>query len=268
MQDREPVQRVAFAELLEAMRAEQGYDARKTTNLARFQAGVFLRIAEQARARRPQGPPLFFGHAEWFQAYLETVGLSAEQAPISCRLSNENLQDAWVEYRKYRVVRQVSEGLPVRVALNVRVGPLPQASVPESYSYDDLASTPRLRVTVERAYRYRLLDLGDQVVFDEIQGLHGRPTSGLLGALFRLIGEAHAVFSRMAVANDGIQVVVGQAKKAFLVRTATVTIQPDGTAERGVPEGRSDLAALEARLREPLGIEYLPWPEPHDSSAP
>jgi len=261
------VQRVAFADLLEAMRAEQGYDARKTTNLARFQAGVLLRLAEQARARRPQGPPLFFGHAEWFQAYLETVGLSAEQAPISCRLSNENRQDAWVEYRKDRVMRP-REGLPVHLALNVLVGPPSRAPVPVRYSYDDFDSTPRLRVTVERVYRYRLLDLGHQVVFDEVQGLHGRPTSGLLGALFRLIGEAHAVFSRMAVASDGVQVVVGQAKKAFLARTATVTIRPDGTAERGVPQGRPDLAALEARLREPLAIEYWPWPEPPDGGAP
>ena len=265
---REPVQRVAFAELLEAMREEKGYDARKTTNLARFQAGVLLRLAGQARDRRPQGPPLFFSHAEWFQAYLDTVGLSAERASISCRLSYENRQDAWVEYRGYRVVRQVNGRLPVRLALNVRVGPLPQASVPARYSYDDLASIPQLRVTVERVYRYRLVDLGDQVLFDQIQGLHGRPTSGLLGALFWLVGEGHAVFSRMAVANDGVQVVVGQARKAFIARTATVTIQPDGTAEEGVPEGRPDLAALEARLREPLGIEYLPWPEPHDASAP
>jgi hypothetical protein len=264
-----PVQRVAFAELLSAMRAERGYDARKTNNLARFQARVILRLAEQARARRPDGPPLFFGHAEWFQAYLETAGLRAEQASISSRLSYENRQDAWVEYRTHRVVRQVSGRLSVRLALNVRVGPLPQASLPARYSYDELASTPRLRVTVERAYRYRLLDLGDQLVFDEIQGLHGRPTSGLLGALFTLIGEGHAVFSRMAVANDGVQVVVGQARKGFLVRTATATIQPDGRAEGGVPAGRPDLAALEARLREPLGIEYWPWPEPpHDGGAP
>jgi hypothetical protein len=122
---------------------------------------------------------------------------------------------------------------------------------------------------VEREYRYRLLDLGDQVVFDEIRGLHGRPLSGLLGALFTLIGEGHAVFSRMAVAEDGVQLVVGQARKGFLVRTATATIQPDGTAEGGVPAGRPDLAALEARLREPLGIEYWPWPEPRqDDGAP
>jgi hypothetical protein len=147
----------------------------------------------------------------------------------------------------------------VHLALNVCVGLLPQASAPLRYSYDDTASTPRLRVTVERTYRYRLLDLGDQVVIDDIQGLYGRPTSGLLGLLFMLIGEGRAVVSRMAFAADGTQVMVGQAKKAFVSRTATVTVQPDGTAEAGVPGGRTDLAALEARLRQPLGTEYVPW---------
>lgn len=256
-----PVQRVSYTELLEAMRAEQGYDARETTNLARFQAGVILRLAERARTRAPEGPPLFFDHAEWFRAYLETVGLSPEQASVSCRLSVASRQDAWVDYRRERVVRQVKAGRAVRLALNVCVGPLPQASVPPRYSYDDDASTPRLRVTVEREYRYRLLDLGDQVVLDDIEGLHGRPTSGVLGLLFALIGEGRAVRSRMAFASDGTQVMVGQAKKAFVVRTATVTVHPDGTADHGVPRERPDLVALETRLREPLGVEYVPWPE-------
>jgi len=267
-QDREPAQRVAFSELLEAMRAEHGYDARKTTNLARFQAGVLLRLATRAQALEPEGPPLFFDHTDWMRAYLETVGLRYEQASISSRLSHENRQNAWVEYREGHVVRHLRGRPPARLALNVLVGPLPEASVPPRYFYDDLTSTPRLRVTVERVYRYRLLDLGDRVVLDEIQGLHGRPTSGLLGALFSLIGEAHAVFSRMAVASDNTQVVVGQARKGLFVRTVAVTIQPDGTAERGVPPGRPDLAALEARLREPLELEYVPWPESQGSRSP
>jgi hypothetical protein len=255
-----PVQRVAFAELLDAMRAERGYDAGKATNLARFQAAVLLRVAARAKVRRPDGPPLFFDHAEWFKAYLDTVGLSEEQAPLASRLSRDNRQDAWVEYRIARVVRGTSR--PLRLALSVRVAPLPGVLVPPHYSYDDLASEPHLRVTVERTYRYRLVDFGDRVVFDEMHGLHGRPTSGLLGALFRLIGEGHAVYSRLAVADDEVQVMVGQARKGAFVRTATVTIWPDGTATRGLPPGRPDLKALEQRLREPLGIEYLPWTDP------
>jgi hypothetical protein len=257
----EPAQPVAFAELLEAMGAERGYDARKTTNLARFQAGVLQRLAGQARERRPDGPPLFIGHADWFHAYLRTVGLAVEEASISSRLSFENRQDVWVEYRAERVIRKVVEGPPVQLALNVSVAPLPGAAVPARYSYDDLASTPHLRVTVEREYRYRLLGFSDQVFFDGIEGLHGRPTTGLLGLLFRLIGEAHPVYSRIAVASDDVQVVVGHARKGFLSRTATVTIQPDGTADAGVPKGRADLAALERRLRQPIRIEYAPWPD-------
>jgi len=254
-------QPVAYAELLRAMRAEQGYDVRKTTNLARFQAGVLLRLAEEAHSRRPDGPPLFVGHADWFRAYLQSVGLSPAEVPISVRLSFENRQDVWTEYRQDRVIRRVVEGPPVRLALNVWVAPSQGHPLPARYSYDDLDSTPHLRVTVEREYRYRLVDFGDQVLFDQFEGLHGRPTSGLLGLLFTLIGEARAVYSRIAVADDGVQVVVGQARKGFLTKTATVTIQPDGTAEAGVPKDRPDLVALEKRLRVPIEIEYVPWPE-------
>ncbi len=257
----EPSQPVAYGDLLAAMRAERGYDARKTTNLGRFQAGVLLRLAKEAHQRRPSGPPLFVGHADWFHAYLQTVGLSPAKVSISARISFENRQDVWIEYRQDRVVRKVVEGPPVRRALNVSVAPLPGSSVSARYSYDDLDSTPHLRVTVEREYRYRLVDFADQVFFDQFQGLHGRPTTGLLGLLFRLIGEGHLVYSRIAVAEDQVQLVVGHARKGFLSRTATVTIQPDGTAEAGVPEDRPDLLALERRLRAPIEIEYVPWPE-------
>jgi hypothetical protein len=257
----DPTQPVPYAELLRAMRAERGYDAGKTTNLARFQAGVLLRLAAQAQKRRPDGPPLFVGHDDWFRAYLQAVGLSAAEVPISVRLSFENRQDVWIEYRQDRVIRRVVEGPPVRLALNVWVAPLPGSSLPARYSYDDVDSTPHLHVTVEREYRYRLVDFGDQVFFDQFEGLHGRPTSGLLGLLFRLIGEGHLVYSRIAVADDQVQVVVGQARKGFLSKTATVTIQPDGTAHAGVPKDRPDLRALEKKLREPLEIEYVPWPE-------
>lgn len=254
-------QRVPLAELAAAMAAEQGYDARKITNLPRFQAGVLLRLAAQARARRPDGPPLFIDHVQWFEAYLERVGLAAAQAPISSRLSFEHRQDTWIEYRPERVVRQVVEGPPLSQALNVYIGPQAGAAVPPRYSYDDLDSDPQLRVTVERSFRYHLLDLGQWVLFDEIEGLYGRPTTGLLGALFTLIGEARAVYSRIAIAEDQVQVVVGRGQKGFLSRTATVVIRPDGTATRDVPRGRPDLAALEERLRQQLEIEYAPWPD-------
>src|SRR3989304_2367044 len=74
---------------------------------------------------------------------------------------------------------------------------------PSFYSYDDTRASPNLRVTQKRLIRYRLLDYGDRIWYAEVEGLHGRPTSGVLGALFGLIGEARVLESRSAFAVDG-----------------------------------------------------------------
>jgi hypothetical protein len=42
-------------------------------------------------------------------------------------------------------------------------------------------------------------------------------------------------------------------------KTATVTVQPDGVAEKGVPDDRADLAAMEERLKLDLEIKYHPY---------
>jgi hypothetical protein len=105
---------------------------------------------------------------------------------------------------------------------------------------------------------YRLLDYGDMIVYAEVSGLRGRPTSGVLGALFDLLGEVSIVESRMALAADGMQVSRGRGKKAFIDVTATVTVTPEGKGNKGLPAGRPDLAALEARLKRPIRIKFKP----------
>ena len=77
--------------------------------------------------------------------------------------------------------------------------------------------------------------------------------------LFDLIGEARVEESRSAVLADA-QVVRGRASKWGFDSTETVTVWSDGHAERGVPADRSDLVALEARLKEPLSIRFKPMP--------
>ena len=124
-------------------------------------------------------------------------------------------------------------------------------------SYEDTLSTPQLKVTNERVITYRLLDYGDMMVFDEITGFRGRPTTGLLGLLFQVIGEGHVVESRVAVAPGGLQITRARAKKVFEVAT-TVTVYPDGRTEKDLPPGRGDLAPIEARLKQPLRLRYLP----------
>jgi hypothetical protein len=246
-------------EILAAMRASQGFDPTATTNGARFQAEVLLRLARAAQARG-SGAPLFLGHAEWFSAYLARTGLAAEKAPPFVRLAFEHGQDMEVDYRADRVIREVKQGPRPDLALNVRLWWAETRDGPTRYSYEDTLSTPRLKVTNSRVMAYRLLDFGDMVAFGEIEGLFGRPTSGVLGVLFKLVGEGHVEENRMAISSDGLQVARARARKAFFEVVTTVTVYPDGRTEKDLPPGRRDLLEIEARLKRPWLAGYQPLP--------
>lgn len=129
---------------------------------------------------------------------------------------------------------------------------------PKSYSYEDLLATPRLKVTNERVITCRLLDFGGMVLYDKIEGLRGCPLTGLLGMLFKLIGEGRVVQSRMIVTSDGLQISRARAEKGLFRVTSTVTVWPDGRTEKDLPDERPDLAAVEARLKQPLALRYRP----------
>lgn len=93
-----------------------------------------------------------------------------------------------VDYRRENVVGGDAGPRP-ELALNVCIWWPEDSGRPGKYSYEDLLSKPHLKVTNERVLSYRLMDFGDTTVFDDIKGLRGRPTSGVLGLLFQLIGE-------------------------------------------------------------------------------
>jgi hypothetical protein len=218
---------------------------------------VFLYLARRALAAQPQGARLFIDHEDWFFTLIDVAKLRPEQPGLATRLVYENGQDIELDCRAERVVKRVRQGPPVRLAVNVKYWWKRSANPAESFSYTDEASTPVLEVTNNRVITYRLVDLGDRVVFDDITGLTGRPTTGLLGLLFKLIGDGRVVQSQMAFAKDGLQVSRVVARKVF-TRTVTVFTRPDGRTEPEVPAGRTDLAALKAKLEEPLEIEYYP----------
>jgi hypothetical protein len=245
-------------EILQAMKQSTGYSLTVTTNAPRLEAEVLLRLARDAAERDPARRPLFIGHREWFDAYLQRTGLTRDRAPLFARLPDEYGQDAMVDYRAERVLAGApAVNAPLR-AMNVCYWWPQREGAPPSYSYEDTVSTPQLKVTNERVVTYRLLDYGDVVVFDEITGLRGRPTTGVLGVLFQLIGEGYVVESRIAVAPDGLQVTRARAKKLLVEVATTVTVAPDGRTEKDVPAGRPDLAALDARLRQPLHLRHPP----------
>jgi hypothetical protein len=249
-------------EILEAMDHCQGYALTATANGPRLQADVVLRLVRQAATSDPRRRPLFLGHEDWFQAFLERNRLTAEEAPVYARLPYLIGQDMVVDYRWDSVIDEVVRGPKPTIVANVRLF-WPEVANRDSFSYDDLRSDPTLRVTLEREVRYRLLDYGDQRWYAEVSGLHGRPTSGPLGLLFDLIGEARVLETRSAVSSDGLQVARARGRKLLITRTATATIWPDGHARKGIPEDRPDLKEIEERLTEPLEIRFVPL-EPGD----
>jgi hypothetical protein len=249
---------VSRGEILEAMHLSRGYDLTATANGARLQVEVLLRCIRRAEEIDPERRPLRFGHREWYEAFLERTGLTPDEAPIYVRRPFEVGQDLVADYRRERVLDEVRKGPRPRTVANVRIFWPDTPDRPESFSYEDLLSDPHLRVTQKRLIHYRLVEYPDRIWYAEVTGLHGRPTSGALGLLFTLIGEARVVESRSAFSRDGLQVVRGRGRKLFLTRIGTVTVWPDGHARKGIPEGRPDLRVLAKRLKEPLEIRFRP----------
>jgi len=250
--DTVPVSRVAIAA---AMREERGYERREPTNQSRLQTRVLLRLGRAARAAHPEGAVLFIDYDDWFRAYLDALGLREDEAPLSVRLTHEHQYDIVVDGRADVVVARGPVGAPIAQALNV----LWRSRNGTGYGYRDSLSNPEFEVRFERAVSYRLLEFEGMVVQDEFSGISGRPATGALSVLFRLLGQARPVWSRSAVAADGWQVVRGKGRKGPFSKTATVTVEPAGTADAGVPPDRPDLADLERRLKQPIEVVYCPW---------
>ena len=253
-----PIERVSTHDLLEAMQSQSGYDPTVTTNVARFQAAVLLRLAEEAMVKHSAGTALFIGHQEWFDAFLRRTGLTKSTAPAYARLAYKHKQDQLISFSTGRVIESIEEGEAPLLAINVIVGWPTTAELPSRYSFNDTLSTPRLMVTNHREITYRLLDFGDMIVYDELEGLTGRPTSGILGLLFRMIGEGRVVQSRITITPDGLQINRVQVARGSFSVEETVTVKPDGVSQKGLPEDLPDLLTVETRLKRALKIRYKP----------
>jgi len=240
------------------MQSERGYDATATTNAVRFQVGTLLRLARGAASRDPDRQPLFIAHGTWFHAFLRVNDLAATDAPVFARLAYEHRQDMLVDYRRDRVIDSCAAGCAPVAAMNVIYWWPIAPGLAKSFSFEDLYSVPQLKVTNTRVIKYRLLQFGDMVVCDRISGLQGRPLSGLLGLMFRIIGEGRVVESRIALTGDGLQLVRAHSKKGLAGLWTTVTVYPNGRAIKGLPSGRPDLDAILERLKRSLDIEYKP----------
>ena len=60
------------------------------------------------------------------------------------------------------------------------------------------------------------------------------------------------------VTEDGLQLVRTRSKKVISVST-TLTVEPDGTATKGLPDDRPELEALLDELERDLDLEYADY---------
>ena len=252
------VRQIQRNELAAAMRQHGDYDILATTNRGRFSSELLLQLAREARQRDPNGSPLYINSEDWFFAYIATAGVGMMDAPLPAKLGFENGQRVLIEYRPDRVIRETKKGPEPILAVNIRAWWPEEENSESKFSFTDTTSTPKLKVTSHREITYRLLEYEDMIVIDKIDGVTGRPLTGLLGTLFSVIGEGGLKHSRMTITEDGLQLLRARSKKIFSV-SATVTVQPDGKATKGIPEERLDLEAVEERLKSSLDIEYVPY---------
>jgi hypothetical protein len=251
--------RVTEAELIAAMNQVNGFDPRATTNGARFQAEVLFELVSTVADSGRLDRPMLITYEDWFRAFLAKTNSTAETAPQYVRLAFENKQSAWVDARQDRVIANVQKGDRPVQALNVLLWWPEESGAKSKYSYRDTLSTPQLKVTNHRVITYRLINFGNRFFFDDIEGLTGRPTTGLLGLLFKIIGEGRVVKTGMTISDDGLLVLRGTAKKGLSGVTTTATVAPNGKSEKDVPKNRPDLKALERMLETHFEIDYRPF---------
>lgn len=236
----------------------KGYDLTASTNGTRLWVHTARRLVEWARERAPDGPPLFIPQEEYFQGYLCAAGLEVPAAPEFIRIAYEFGQHTLVEYRTDRVVDPDLTTDRPHMALAVKTWWPPEEGKPDEYTFVDTLSDPHLLAVNKREVRYRILDYGDQFLVDDVSGVRGRPTSGILGLLFKVIGTGSVEWSRMAISDAGEQVIRARAKK-LIGKTSVVTVTPDGRGGT-IPDERPDLKALAQQLERELDVAYLPWP--------
>ncbi|MBL8324212.1 MAG: hypothetical protein JNJ89_04560 [Rubrivivax sp.] len=237
---------------------QQGYRLDAIANAVRLQAAWMLALATQAGAEDPLQRPLRVDHRDHYAAFVEVADLAPDKIPSFVNAPYQAKEDLLFDFRMDRVLDLAATRDRPRRALNVKAGWPEESGAAASYSYEDRSTDPHIETTRQQVTSWRILDYGDVIVYDQLQGVGGRATSGLLGAVFEVVGHAQARQTRFAIAADGTQVSLTTARKG-LSFTLTVVITPDGRVTQGLPAGRPDLERVEQRLRTlPMDVVYRP----------
>lgn len=254
----EPHVRVEREALRAAMQGEsnKGYNLLVSTTAGRFTSAVLFELVRQARETRPHGPALLLHYDDWFETYRQIAELDSASVPEFVALQRTHRQSQYVEYAGPGTTLEVEKGpVPVQV-LRVFAGWPDSAGAAQEYTFVDTAAVPDMQITNERFITYRLVDFGDFVLQDEIQGVRGRPMEGALGVAFKVVGSGRAVWSRSAVTPDGLLLTYARARKGPFAVSILSTTLTSGQLLKGLPEGREDLLPFEERLKQELELNY------------
>jgi hypothetical protein len=247
--------RVTYDEMLQAMSTHGAYNLTATTTSMRFGTEALLKLVHRRQQEAPGATRLFIDQSDWFTAHRETAGVTYDQMSEAARSGFEHHQDVTVDYGP-GVVQQVLEGPAPVLALDVTIAWPDSGDAPSSFTYKDTLSVPRVEVHDSRVIRFKLVEYSDMLLYDEIDGISVKPL-GFMSAIFALVGKPDLKQSRVAVSADHWQVMRGRVKVfPGISKTATAVIEPDGLGHEDIPAGRSDLQALEQKLKQPLKLKY------------
>jgi hypothetical protein len=245
--------------LAAAMKREQakGYNLLVSTTAGRFTCAVIFDLVDRARRDRPDGPALQLHYDDWFEAYRECLSLDSSSVPEFVALQREYHQSQYVAYAPGDTRFETQEGPPPRQVVRVWAGWPDSAGVAGEYTFVDTAAQPDLFVTNERQITYWLVDYGDFIFQDRVQGISGRPLEGALGAAFSVVGSGYAEWMRFAATPDGLLISYACARKGPFTVHPTTTTFANGHLLQGLPPGRDDLLPIETRLKQTLRLSYL-----------
>ncbi len=252
------VTEIKFPGILRAMETQRGYNVTATTNVARFQAMVLLKIAKTLHNRDSTAEIIFLDNREWYRAFKHYTQLSDREMPTFSRLAIDYQQDQVIDLRQSRIIKKNKTGPKPEFAINVIVGWDKNKIGSSYYTFNDTLSQPGLKVKNQSQITYRILEFDDFILYDDMRGISGQPTSGILGIIFRLIGEGQVMWSKFTITPTGLQINRARAKKGIFEIESTLTIYPDGNTLKNLPDDQPELKPYETLLTRPTSIEYFP----------
>lgn len=246
---------VTFEELVAVMQHEKGYAIAMTTNAVRFQIYTIAHLIDWIQRTKPQIQTLTIDYTVWFKAYLKAAGLDESAAPKFMRIAYKYKQNYRIDIKKKDAFDISPENVTLHSAAEIQLWWDDANDAPKRFWYKDMNPYVHMRVINERNITYRLLNFGDMIVCDTIEGLKGRPISGILGVMFKVLGDVTATQIRMSISNDGLQLTRVYTQKGLITVKVDTTIYPNGRGIINVPRNRPDLEQAVSRLALPLKIK-------------